>query len=161
MTVCPGCGLALAEVHEPSHPYLGASAACWSLYADVLGTIYGDAARMPLLQLVVDTYAVQHPGTPGRRSARSVGIHLLTLCLCLESGADPVAVARLHKQAVERRVFPWLEPPPSRGSLNVRDVAAAGSLDDYESVVWDWARDVWEAWSPQHAVVRSWVDARL
>src|SRR5690242_13134412 len=112
MTICPGCGLALAEVREATHPYIGASAACWSLYTNVLGTIYGDAARMPLLQLVVDTYAVQHPGRPGRQSAQSVGIHLLTLCLCLESGAEPATVGRLHKHAVERRVFPWLEPPP-------------------------------------------------
>ena len=35
----------------------------------------GDPACRDVLQLVVDAYACQHPGEPGRRSAQSVAIH--------------------------------------------------------------------------------------
>jgi hypothetical protein len=39
--------------------------------------------------LTVDTYAVQHPGVPERRTSQSLALHLITLCLVIERGADP------------------------------------------------------------------------
>jgi hypothetical protein len=154
---CPGCGLVLPQASGPTHRYIGASAACWSLYGEVLAGIYGDADRRRLLQLVVDCYAVQHPGSPGRQAAQSVAIHLMTLCLCVEHGRDPGDGPRLHKAMVERPVFTWLEPPPSRGSFTIRDVAQAPTREQYESIVWRWARDVWQVWSAHHDTVRSWL----
>src|SRR5689334_6930416 len=97
---CPGCGLVLPELDGPRHRYIGASAACWALYGEVLASIYGDESRRRLLQLVVDSYAVQHPGSPGRRAAQSVAIHLMTLCLCLEERCDPAQGPRLHREMV-------------------------------------------------------------
>lgn len=159
LSACPGCGLVVADVDAPAHRYIGASAACWALYADVLGAIYNDAERLRLLQLVVDAYAVQHPGEPGPQATQSVCIHLMTLCLCLEHGADPAEGPRLHRAMVERPVFRWLEPPDSRGTVTVRDVAAATTLAEYEAVVRAWAADVWLAWSEHHETVREWVSA--
>jgi len=157
VTTCPGCGLVLPQASGPTHRYIGASAECWSLYGEVLARIYGDPDRRRLLQLVVDSYAVQHPGAPGRQAAQSVAIHLMTLCLCLEEGHDPAEGPRLHKAMAQRRAFPWLEPPGSRGSLTIRDVADAGTNERYESAVRRWARDVWRAWSPHHATIEAWL----
>lgn len=156
-SACPGCGLVLPAIDGPTHRYIGASPACWALYGAALATIYGDSERRQNLQLVVDTYAVQHPGQPSRQAAQSVGIHLMTLCLCLERGADPADGPRLHRAMAERPSFTWLTPPEYRGSPTVRDVAAADTLSEYEAVVQAWARDVWDAWSVHHSTVCDWL----
>ena len=65
MTDCPGCGLELPQRDGPVHPYIGASAACWSLYGEVLTREYGDASYRSAHRLTLDAYAVQHPGVHG------------------------------------------------------------------------------------------------
>jgi hypothetical protein len=89
------------------------SPACWVRYGDLLAAQYSNPERMAFHQLVVDTYAVQHPDGDDPRAIRSVGIHLMTLCLCLERGTDPSLGTRLHRRMVDRPVFHQLEPPPS------------------------------------------------
>jgi hypothetical protein len=51
-----------------------------------------------------------------------------------------------------RRDFPWLEPPPSLGGVTVFDVLAGTATQ------WEWAQAVWQAWSPQHNTIRTWLD---
>lgn len=80
-SACPGCGLVLPAHDGPRHAYIGASAACWALYGRALERAYNDPSCREVPQLVVDSYACQHPGEAGRRAAQSVGIHLMTLCL--------------------------------------------------------------------------------
>jgi hypothetical protein len=157
-TACPGCGLLLPVQDGPTHAYIGASAACWALYGRALERSYSDPSCRDVLQLVVDAYACQHPGEPGRRSAQSVAIHLMTLCLVLEDGADPREGPRLHRRMVDRPTFTWLTPPAQRGERTVRDLLAA---DAYDGAAWAWARDVWLAWAPHHATVRAWLAASL
>ena len=89
MSRCPGCRLLLPEGEGATHPYIGSSPACWALFGDILAREYSDPAYFRRHQLTVDTYAVQHPGRPERRSVQSVALHLVTLCLILEDGADP------------------------------------------------------------------------
>src|SRR5918992_2105890 len=101
--ICPGCGLWLERVDGPKHPYLGASASCLALYGEVLAREYSDPALLSIHQLTVDAYAVQHPGVPDRRTRQSVALHLLTLCLFLERGADPRHGPALHKRLVGNR----------------------------------------------------------
>ena len=95
---CPGCGLVLPALEEPAHPYLGASPACWAVYCDVLAREYGDPAYFRVHQFTVDTYAVQHPGMPERRSIQSVALHLIALCLVLEGEAKPSDGSKLHRR---------------------------------------------------------------
>jgi Family of unknown function (DUF5946) len=87
-TVCPGCRLLLPGVDMPAHLYMTCSSACWARYGDLLAVQYASPQRMAFHQLVVDSYAVQHPGGDDRRAIQSVGIHLMTLCL-LSSG-EPI-----------------------------------------------------------------------
>ena len=97
------------------------------MYGEVLAREYGDPAYFRIHQLTVDTYAVQHPGTPERRSIQSVALHLITLGLVLERGADPSAGPRLHRRLASRPAFHWLEPPRPIGRITVADVRRADS----------------------------------
>ena len=81
------------------------STSCWQRYGELLAAQYSDLERMVFHRLVVDTYAVQHPGGDDPRAVRSVGIHLMRLCLFLERGVDPALGTKLHRRMVDRPVF--------------------------------------------------------
>jgi hypothetical protein len=127
-------------------------------YGDLLATQYANPQRMAFHQLVVDTYAVQHPDGDDPRAIRSVGIHLMTLCLFLERGTDPSLGARLHRRMVDRPVFHQLKPPPSRGGLTMLHVPLDGDPQMARVAAYAWAEDVWTAWVGHHQTVRDWVD---
>jgi hypothetical protein len=113
---CPGCGLRLPASDGPVHPYIGASAACWELYGQLLARELADPVDSAVHQLTVDAYAAQHPGRPERRSIQSVGLHLMALCLLLEQGVAPVHLPKLRARMLARRpAFRWLEPPLPSG----------------------------------------------
>jgi uncharacterized protein DUF5946 len=109
---CPGCGLELPECDGPTHPYIGASPACWALYGELLAREYGELRYPPSHRMTVDVYAVQHPGLPERRSIQSVAVHLIALCLVLERGVATVKVRELMGRVLEAApALEWLEPP--------------------------------------------------
>jgi hypothetical protein len=158
---CPGCAVVLPEEEGPTHAYLRSSPACWARFGEVLAREFGDPAYFALHQLTVDAYAVSHPGVPERRSIQSVGLHLMTLCMVLERGADPREGPKLHKQMVDRPDLTWLEPPAVAGRMSAADVLAADSPAEHERLVGAWAADVWDAWAAHHDTVRAWVDQSL
>lgn len=145
----------------PTHPYIGSSPACWGLFGELLAREFGDPAYFVVHQLTVDAYAAQHPGARERRTIQSVGLHLMTLSLFCEQGADPREGPRLHKLMGKRPVFCWLEPPRLSDGMTVADVLAARNASEHERLVWAWARDVWDAWAPHHPVVRRWLEQTL
>lgn len=159
---CAGCGLRLPHRPDaPAHPYIGASAECWALYGELLAREYQHPDYFRVHQLSVDTYAVQHPGRPERRTIQSVGLHLTTLCLFVEGGADPSRGPLLHKRLAGRTDLHWLEPPIPNGRLTVADVLPAPDANEHERAVRAWARDVWDAWSAHHQTVRGWIEGGL
>ena len=155
---CPGCGLRLPETDGPQHPYMVASPACWAAFGALLAVQYGDPERMRFQQLVVDAYAVQHPGDPtDARAVQSVGIHLMTLQLFLEHDVDPALGATLHRRMVERPVFAPLTPAPSfHGARTVVDMPLDGPAATARQAAYAWAGDAWRAWSAHHETVRAW-----
>lgn len=161
VSACPGCGLVLDAVDGATHPYVESSPACWAAYGRALARAYGDPACGDVLQLVVDAYACQHPGVAGRRSAQSVGIHLMTLCMILEDGADPRQGPELHRRMVERPAFSWLEPPPDRGAVTIAALLDAPTAAAYVEAAWAFARSTWDAWQTHHATVRAWIAPSL
>ncbi len=161
MTVCPGCGLVSPAHDGPTHPYVLSSPACWATYGTVLAREYEDPEYGRRHQVTVDAYAVQHPGVAERRSIQSVAVHLITLCLVLEDGADPQAGPRLHKRLAGKPSFKWLEPPRPNGTLTIADVAQAGSPKKHIEMVEAWSRNVWEAWRSYHSTIRAWIAREL
>ncbi len=143
----------------PSHPYIGASSACWALFGEVLAREFNDAKHMSVHGTTVDTYAVQHPGIPERRSTQSVSMHLVRMCLVLEFDVPPDSATKLMPQ-VKRHIqkLRWLEPPIPNGEITVMDILQADPAEHNPAVL-GWARDVWNAWSEHHALVRTWVSA--
>jgi Family of unknown function (DUF5946) len=158
---CEGCGLVRPAREGPTHPCFGASPACWELFGEVLAREFGDPAYFRVHQLTVDTYVVQHPGRPERRSIQSVALHRITLCLVLEDGVEPREGPNLHARLGKRGAFRWLEPPRPNGRLTVASVLRARTPDEHERAVEAWARDVWTAWQGHHATVRAWIEQFL
>ncbi len=105
LSKCHGCGALVKDLPGGPHKYIGASAGCWGVFGEVLAREYGEFAYPdPTHRLTVDTYAVQHPGKPGRQAIQSVNVHLMGLYLVLEQGLNgPQATRAIGKVLRARR----------------------------------------------------------
>jgi hypothetical protein len=153
---CPGCGLIRDTTATAVHRYMTSSPGCWERFGIVLAGQYRPE-RMPFHQLSVDAYAASHAGDGSQQAVQSVAIHLMTLCLFLENGVDPIHGPRLHRFMVERPVFTALEVPELSGRMNVGDITLDGTNALAEREAWRWARDVWDAHANNHTTVRKWL----
>jgi len=134
------------------------SPGCWQVYGLVLAREYSDRAYQPTHRLTVDAYAVQHPGRPTPQSIQSVCVHLMSLCLLVEQGADPTYATRVMGRAVHPKGrFAWLSPPRSLGEITVVDVAAASTPLAHGTAVRAWAQSAWSAWAAHHGPIRAWL----
>ena len=153
VSACWQCGAVLAATDDPCQGDERSSGACSAAYGRVLARCYGDQHLLPVRQVAVDAWAVQHPAPPSRVSDQSLALHLMTLHLFLEEGVDPARGPALHQSMmIGRHRYPWLPPPPDRGVLTVADVFP---VDRHRLEAW--ARAAWLAWSPHHATVLTWV----
>jgi uncharacterized protein DUF5946 len=160
-TTCPGCGIALPAHSGPTHAYVGASPACWQLYARLCADPYSRRDGTRLRRLVVDTYAAQHPGIKRRRAMQSVAVHLMGLCVLLERDGEARRLSPVLGRMPARKTMDlhWLTPPDLTRCRTAADVLAAGPADDYATSAEAWAKSVWAAWRPHHETVRGWLDA--
>lgn len=160
LQVCQGCGVALPEEQGPTHGYMLSSPACWAAFGAVLAREYGDMAGYGARhRMTVDAYACQHPGVETPASTKSVGIHLLRLCLLFERGLRiEDANQAMVRIATLKQGFRWMAPPGRLGEHTVVDVLAASSVAEHVRRVEAWTRSVWNAWAPHHAEVRHWAD---
>lgn len=153
---CAGCGIALAPFDGPTHRYIESSPACWALYGELLAREFSDPLYFTAHRLSVDAYAAQHPGRESRQSTQSVAVHLMSLYAIFERGMPPAAVTPLLDRFVKAGGYEWMPPPPLRGRLTVAHPLAAGDAVEHGRRVTEWARDVWEAWGPQHGTIARW-----
>jgi hypothetical protein len=159
---CSGCGVVLPKYNGPTHPYIGASAACWALYGELLAHEYAELGYPECHRLTVDAYAVQHPGKRESRSIQSVGTHLTGLYLTQERGLDgPAATALKNRVLATNPRFVWLNPPHPPDALTVQDVLEMRNEMPHCDAVEAWARSVWEAWALHHQTVSGWVEGAL
>jgi hypothetical protein len=157
----PGCDLELLEEDGPTHAYLGASAACWRIYGEVLAREYEDLNYWRAHQYTAHAYAAQHPGKPNPQTIQSINVHLVALYLLLEKELEPHQVAKPMAQLAKIKAqLEWLEPPDSRGELTIREVHAAQESAQHLDLTQRWAKSVWQAWKHQHTAIRS-LAARL
>lgn len=131
----------------------------------MLAREYSDQERWPVHRMTVDTYAVQHPGTPSPQSIQSVAIHLVRLHLALERGLEPAAANAVMQRAAGDGGKPsplaghtrWLDPPAAlQQTVTAVDVHRAADAAEHRAAVERWAAAVWDAWRDHHAVVREW-----
>lgn len=157
LTRCPGCGAWFPDMAGPTHRYLASSPGCWAAYGEALAREYSDPVYMDMHRLTVDAYAAQHPGQPSPQTIKSVGIHLIRLCLLLERG---LAMAQANDAMLAvtktKHQFTWLTPPSSLGSITIADARPDATVDEHKQFVHLWAADVWAAWSPHHDTIRAW-----
>lgn len=154
---CLSCGALAPEMEGPTHKYLLASPGCWALYGEILARDYSEYNYPPVHGLVVDAYAVQHPGQPVRQAIQSVAVHLIGLCLSLEKGMESKKVTQAIGRATKfSDQFVWLDPPGNLGAITVADVVKAKTLEEYDRLGRAWAGSAWEAWTVHHARIRKW-----
>ncbi|HMO37984.1 MAG TPA: DUF5946 family protein [Saprospiraceae bacterium] len=149
---CLGCGALVDNLAGQAHEYIGAAQGCWNLYGQILAKEYGEYNYPPLThRLTVDTYAIQHPGHPSRKSIQSLNIHLISLYLILIKGFNGETATQKMGQILSREPkFEWLEPPTPNGSKTVIDVLIATNQVEHENYVREWSESVWKSWFSKH-----------
>ena len=144
---CPSCGAPL-----------GGRAGCQAAFDHVSAQAWTSPGRGAVHNLVVDTYAMQHPEEYGR-SPKSYAAHLTALCCGLEHAGD---------QKLYWAIARWLDGPAAlekpplaarRGRLTIADVVAPAREDEYANLVRHWAGDVWAAYVDQQTLARTWLGA--
>ena len=152
---CYGCGAQVDAAPGMPHKYLGTVWGCWEAFGQVLAREYSAGEPDVTHRLSVDAYALQHPGTLGRQTIQSMNVHLVSLHLILERGVSAQeALLGIRRTLKAAPYFVWLDPPVPNGTMTVLDVAPAAEMDEHRWLVGQWARDVWQAWSPHHDHVR-------
>lgn len=152
LSPCPGCGIITAQLEGTPHPYIGASQGCWNIYGQALNRLYTEFQSKDLVhRLVVDAYAVQHPGVPERRAIQSVNVHLISLWYIFEKGYDaPKATQKMSEALSQNLKFNWLQPPEPNGKITVQDLVRTIERHDFERTAQEWAADLWSHWSARH-----------
>ena len=157
LETCPDCRCELPAGDSIRHPYLGASASCWSLFNVLLAREYASPALMRSVhRLTVDAYAAQHPGQQERRTIQSVWVHLVGLHLVLERGmANDFATHTIGALTKRADTLVWLEPPGTLGPITVKNIVDAHDSAPHEEAIRRWARSVWDAWKPHHTAIQT------
>jgi hypothetical protein len=144
---CPSCGARL-----------GGRQGCQSAFDQLSADAWTSPVRGAVHNLVVDTYAMQHPEEYGR-SPKSYATHVTALCCGIEHADD---------QKLYWAISRWLDGPatvdkppliPRRGSLSIADVYAVAREAEYADLVRRWAGEVWAAYADQQKLARKWLDA--
>ncbi len=159
---CPGCGARyLPQLLDETHPYIGASPACWATFGEVLAREFEDVTFGRVHRHTVDVYSVQHPGHDERRQRQSVALHLIGLCHWLEHGLEMERLNAITQHlANEDRDWPRLTPPDAY-PMTVGDLLVARDGPEHVRLVRAWAERTWEAWSAHRDVVRAWAHEAL
>jgi Family of unknown function (DUF5946) len=149
---CFGCGAWIENVEGQPHEYIGAPQGCWNLYEQILVKEFGEFNYPELThRLTVDTYAIQHPGVPSRKSIQSVNIHLISLFyIFIKNNTGKQATKKMSEILAKEPTLEWLEPPIPNGQKTVIDVLKAKDKLEHEKFVREWAENVWECWLSKH-----------
>jgi hypothetical protein len=141
---CVGCGGLFKPEEGAVHRYMDSSAACWAAFNSL------SLEPTAFSALLVDVYAVQHPGVPSNQTINSAAIHLMVLYGVLERGYNPSQALWLRMRpgrastTPKHERFHWLTPPSFAASLTIADVIADNN------VLEAWGRSVWAAWAALH-----------
>lgn len=156
---CYGCGALVPDGDGPTHRYLGASPGCWALYGQGLARAADPRFGDPKL-LILNSYAVQHPGVPGPQTIQSVVTHLIGLYAVLALGFDDKRiVAALRRAADSSARYHWLEPPATAYPVTILDLLATADSVVHRATARAMAETTWQAWTAHHRQVAAWARA--
>jgi len=147
-TPCSGCGLLID----------GGTEACQGLFEGMVGRDFSDVRYGRFHGLAVDCYCLQHPARYCI-SGKSFAAHLCGLCGRLEGDAGDGQ----HDERLRRWLDGARKPekpeglPASRGAITIGDVLAVEEPEGYGLAAKRWARSVWDAYAPFHALARTWL----
>lgn len=89
----------------------------------------------------------------------SIVFALIGLYLLVEKGFNGRQVQQFHmKMSRNKRTWPEINLPVSRGNMDVSDVLAADPGPDRDEMIRNWCRSVWEAYKKSHSVIISLVE---
>ena len=166
LETCPGCLAQLPASGGPTHRYIGASGACWDMFAALSNGGEPPLAPGALNGLLVDAYAAQHPGVPSAQAIQSVAVHLLALYGVLDKGLSPDLALTIRLKAVSERQkakhgrYHWLIPPDFSGSITVADIAAQPTPAARTELLQRYIQEVWLRWAAGHRdTIVAWFDA--
>lgn len=151
---CMWCTGDFEDIDGPVHEYMESTPGCWAAYTRVLALQYENYQLLhDVHHLTADTYAVQHPGEPSRKSIQSVCAHLVAQHFYLDRGLDgDTTRAQLKRFLDSEPEMAWLEPPDFAGTVNVGYVLAATGEQDHMRRVREWGTSVYGRWRERHGV---------
>lgn len=167
LETCPGCQAQLPAIGSSAHPYIGASGACWDMFAALSHGGEPPLAPGPLNGLLVDAYAAQHPGVPSDQSIQSVAVHLLTLYGILSKQLSPELALTIRLKGVHERTpkhgrYQWLTPPDFQGSITVADVVAQPIPSARTELLTRYIEEVWTHWAAlHHNTIAAWFEQHV
>jgi hypothetical protein len=115
--------------------------------------------------MLIDAYAVQHPGQPSPQAIQSVVVHLLTLYGVFVAGVAIDKTAWIRQRALRKRRedkrdrMGWLSPPSFAGSLTINDIVQAPTPSLRSEQANKYIKSVWSVWSKKHgATIAHWYE---
>ena len=136
---------------------------CDELFMSILRPLGMEGVDSPqaaaLARLLVDTFGMQHPQR-SNKSAKSYAAHLTGLCCGVEyNGAQSVyaALQRWLSRRVEDIGITRPTEPEFRGALTIRYVYDAHTPEEFAVRLFQWAEEVWLAYSSQQEIARDWI----
>ena len=154
---CPGCDARLPKSDGATHRYIGASSACWEIFAALSNGGEPPLAPAPLNDLLRDAYAAQHPGgTPSDQAIQSVAVHLLTLYGVLVRGVAPENALWIRLRGVrdgsipKHKRFAWLTPPSFAETLTVVEIVQASTPEARTELATQYIKSIWATWAHEH-----------
>jgi hypothetical protein len=144
---CSGCGRAVA----------GGTAGCRADFDALVGRDFSDARFFASHNLLVDTYALQHPDE-FCKSGKSLAAHLCRLCLLLGDDAGKAAgIAAVRAWLDGPRALEKPLIPSRRGATILADLAGIDDPAAWRAALTGWAESTWAAWRDLHPIAGQWI----
>lgn len=160
LETCSDCFVQLPKLEDdsPTHRYMGGSASCWNLFANMHNGGEPPIAPAPLNHFFIDAYCVQHHGVPNLQAIQSVAVHGLPLYCLFELGmslSPEKAIwmrqwATFDKDGQKHRRYSWLTPPDQSGCLTIGDIAQQPTPETRAEQLQAYITQVWDVWRVDH-----------
>lgn len=147
---CPACGASVA----------GGRAGCQALWEELSVRTLTPHRDALLPEPAFDAYCLQHPDRYCA-SAKSYAAHLTRLCCGLEHRSDPGMLTAIQQWLNGTVLLDKPATLASFGKITIADVYQAPAASGRAHIAQAWIEGVWEAYSPQQALARAWLQQAI